>query len=71
MANPSTEPKGMSAAQRAYEEKQAKKAGKSLDAWLADKRKRQTEAARPAAPPPPPKKPGLLSRLLDRAHKPL
>ena len=63
--------KTMSAAQRAYEEKQAKKAGKSLDAWLAEKRKRQAEANRPAAPPPPPKKPGLLSRLLDRAHKPL
>lgn len=65
------EPKAMSAGQRAYEERQAKKAGKSLDAWLADKAKRQAEAARTATPPPPPRKPGLISRLLDRAHKPL
>ncbi len=63
--------KAMSAARRAYEEKQAKKAGKSLDVHLAQKQKRQAEAAKPAAPPPAPKKPGLLTRLLDRAHKPL
>ena len=61
----------MTAAQRAYEEKRAKKAGKSLDKWLAEKAKRQAEAAKPAAPAAVPKKPGLLSRLLDRAHKPL
>lgn len=65
------DPKIMSAAQRAYEEKQAKKAGKSLDAWLKEKQKRGIEAAKPATPPPPPKKPGLIARLLDRAHKPL
>lgn len=65
------DPSGMSAGQRAYEERQAKKAGKSLDAWLAEKRKRQSEAAKPPAPPPAPRKPGLLSRLIDRAHKPL
>ena len=65
----------MSEGQRAYEAKRAAKAGMSLDKWLARKdRERaaearaQTEATRPA---PPPKKPGLLSRLLDRAHKPL
>ena len=63
--------KTMSPAQRAYEEKQAKKAGKTIDAWLKDKQKRATDAAKPAPPPPPPKKPGLISRLLDRAHKPL
>ena len=62
----------MSAAQRAYEAKRAEKAGKSLDSWLDEKRKREAAAAKPAAaPPPPPKKPGLISRLLDRAHKPL
>ncbi len=62
----------MSAAQRAYEAKRAEKAGKSLDSWLAEKRKREAAAAKPAAAPPPaPKKPGLISRLLDRAHKPL
>jgi hypothetical protein len=65
----------MSEGQRAYEAKRAAKAGMSLDKWLARKdRERaaearaQTESARPA---PPPRKPGLLSRLLDRAHKPL
>lgn len=62
--------KAMSPAQRAYEEKQAKKAGKTLDAWLKEKQKRQADAGRVAAPLPPPKKPGLISRLLDRAHKP-
>lgn len=64
------DPKTMSPARRAYEEKQAKKAGKSLDAHLAAKDKRAAQAAKPATPPPP-KKPGLISRLLDRAHKPL
>ncbi len=61
----------MSAAQRAYEAKRAAKAGKSLNAWLSDKEKRQTEASKPAALPPAPKKPGFFGRLLDRAHKPL
>lgn len=63
--------KSMSTAQRAYEQKRAAKAGKSLDSWLDQKQKRQTEATKSAAPPPPPKKPGFISRLLDRAHKPL
>lgn len=63
--------KSMTPAQRAYEEKRAKKAGKSLDAWLADKQKRGADAAKSATPPPAPKKPGLISRLLDRAHKPI
>ena len=63
--------KPMSAARRAYEEKQAKKAGKSIDAWLAQKQRRVTEAAKPAAAAVPPKKPGLIKRLLDRAHKPI
>ena len=64
------EQKSLTAAQRAYEEKRAKKAGKSLDAWLAAKRKTEA-AAKPALPPDKPKKPGLIARLLDRAHKPL
>jgi len=57
----------MSAGQRAYEAKRAAKKGQALDKHLAEK-------ARQAAPPPPPKpvkKPGLLSRLIDRAHQPL
>ena len=61
----------MTAAQRAYEEKRAKKAGKSLDAWLTEKQKREAAAKQPAAAAVAPKKPGLISRLLDRAHKPI
>lgn len=71
MGGPMAEPKAMSVAQRAYEEKQAKKAGKTLDAWLKGKQKRAAESDRAAAPPAPVKKPGLIARLLDRAHKPL
>jgi capsid protein len=66
-------PKEMTPAQRAYEERRAAKAGLSLDRWLADKEREKAEAARAAEPPKPAKarKPGLLSRLIDRAHKPL
>lgn len=63
--------KQMTEGQRAYEQKRAAKAGKSLDSWLDEKRKQQEAAAKQAAPPAPPKKPGLIRRLLDRAHKPL
>jgi capsid protein len=66
-------PKEMTQAQRAYEERRAAKAGLPLDRWLADKERQKVEAARAAEPPKPGKtrKPGLLSRLIDRAHKPL
>lgn len=63
--------KQMSEAQRAYEAKRAAKAGVSLEKWLASKEK---DAARKTAAPEKAekaKKPGLFSRLLDRAHKPL
>ena len=67
------EPKEMTPAQRAYEERRAAKAGMTLDRWLADKERERAEAARAAAPPKSAKerKPGFLSRLIDRAHKPL
>jgi len=65
----------MTEAQRAYEAKRAAKAGMSLDKWLAAKRRDQeaiaAEAARAAAKVKEAKKPSLVSRLLDRAHKPL
>ncbi len=64
------DPKTLTPAQRAYEQKRAAKAGKSLESWLDAKQKRAAAEAKPAAPPPK-KKPGLISRLLDRAHKPL
>ncbi len=67
--------KQMTDGQRAYEAKRAAKAGVSLDKWLGQKeRERQQEEkarAKQATPPPPPKPPGLISRLLNRAHKPL
>ena len=68
-------PKTLSEGQRAYEAKRAAKAGMSLDKWLAAKEREQASEARErqkaieAAKPQ--KKPGLISRLLDRAHKPL
>jgi hypothetical protein len=68
-------PKEMTEGQRAYEARRAAKAGLSLDKWLAAKERDrlaeekakakavdQTKTAKP---------PGLLKRLLDRAHKPL
>ena len=61
----------MTDSQRAYEQKRAAKAGMSLDKWLASKEreKQQTTVAKKSAEPAKP--PGLLSRLMDRAHKPL
>ena len=60
---------------QAYEARRADKAGIGLERWMADKERRaqaereaEQRARRKAAPE---KKPGLLRRLLDRAHKPL
>ena len=63
--------KQMTEAQRAYEAKRAAKAGVSLDKWLATKEKDAAKLAAAPETPKKPKKPGLFSRLLDRAHKPL
>ncbi len=63
--------------QRAYEAKRAAKAGMSLDKWLAAKARdaadtaRAEERARKASDAKPAKPPGLIKRLLDRAHKPI
>jgi hypothetical protein len=62
--------------QRAYEAKRAAKAGMSLDKWLALKEREAAEAARAEArarkaEAKPARPPGLLSRLIDKAHKPL
>ncbi len=59
----------MTDAQREYERKRAEKAGMSLDKWLAAKQ-RQAESAQPK-PPKPERKPGLFSRLIERANQPL
>jgi hypothetical protein len=67
--------KTMTAAQRAYEEKRAARAGMSLDKWLDSKRRQQeeqvraAEAGKPKAKPA--KAPGFFSRLIERAQKPL
>jgi hypothetical protein len=74
-ADEDTMSREMSEGQRAYEAKRAARAGMSLEKWLAQKNREraaetrsQNEAAKPV---PRPKKPGLWSRLLDRAHRPL
>ena len=66
---------GMTEGQRAYETRRAAKAGMSLERWLELKRKEREEEAkardRAAASPKAAKKPGLIARLIERAHKPL
>ncbi len=59
--------------QRNYEARRAAKAGVSLEKWLQMKAREQEAAARARteAPPPPPRKPGLIARLIERAHRPL
>jgi capsid protein len=66
----------MTEAQRAYETKRAKKAGMSLDKWMADKDKRAAAEAREEAATAPKaaaavKKPGFFGRLLEKAQKPI
>lgn len=62
--------KTLSKGQLAYEQERARKAGKSLDEWLKHKAQSEALAAKQAAPKPA-KKPGLISRLIDKAHKPI
>jgi hypothetical protein len=63
--------KKLTKGQVAYETDRAKAAGKSLEEWMKAKVKAEAAEAKKAAPPKPAKKPGLISRLLDKAHKPL
>ena len=65
-----TTAKTLSKGQLAYEQERARKAGKSLDEWLKQKAQIEVAAAKQAAPAPA-KKPGLFSRLIDKAHKPI
>lgn len=65
----------MTEGQRSYEARRAAKAGMSLDKWL-DAKRREAEAearakAAAAAPPKPARPPGLFSRLLERAQRPI
>jgi hypothetical protein len=68
----------LSEGQRAYEAKRAAKAGMSLEKWLALKDKTAAEVAREEeqrarkeAGAKQTKTPGFLTRLIDRAHKPI
>jgi hypothetical protein len=67
---PESTQKTLSKGQLAYEQERAKKAGKTLDEWLKAKAKAEAAEAKKAAPKPV-KKPGLISRLIEKAHKPL
>ncbi len=62
--------KTLTKGQLAYEQERARKAGKSLEDWLKSKAKAEAAEAKKRAPKPE-KRPGLLSRLIDKAHKPL
>lgn len=65
-----TTTKPLTKGQLAYEQERARKAGKSLDAWLKQKAQDEAAAAKLAAPKPA-KKPGFLSRLIEKGHKPI
>ena len=61
----------MSDSQRAYEQKRADKAGMSLEKWLKSREREKQQVVTAATKVTPAKPPGFISRLLDRAHKPL
>jgi hypothetical protein len=63
-------PKKLSKGQLAYEQERAKKAGKSLEEWMKAKARAEAAEAKKTAPKIE-KKPGLFSRLLEKAHKPI
>ncbi len=67
-----------SAGKQAYEARRAEKAGMALDKWMAQKerraeaeRKAGEAAAEQARRDAAPGRPGLLRRLIDRAHRPI
>lgn len=69
--------KTMTEGQRSYEAKRAAKAGMSLEKWLAEKTRaekvetRDRERERASLDKAATKRAGLLSRLIERGHKPL
>ena len=67
--SPPPAPRTLTDGQREYERKRAQKAGMSLDKWL-DAKARQVVTAAPK-PAKPERKPGLFSRLIERANQPL
>ena len=75
-AQPGSKGQQASKGKQAYESRRAEKAGVGLEKWMAEK-ERRVQAERDAAqrvrrkPAAAAEKPGLLRRLLDRAHRPL
>ena len=70
---PSKTTRTLTEGQRAYEAKRAAKAGMSLEKWLSSKQREQeaeTRARKKVEAVKAPKKPGLFSRLLERAQRP-
>lgn len=64
--------KPISQGKRAYESRRAAKAGMSLEKWLEFKERQAASRARESIPErPATKKPGLFSRLLEKAQRPL
>lgn len=67
-------PPGAVSGKQAYEMRRAEKAGMGLEKWMAEKDRRvqaEREAVQRARKLAEPRKPGLLRRLLDRAHRPI
>lgn len=65
---------GASKGKQAYEARRAEKAGMGLDKWMAEKDRRvqaERDAVLRVQQKAVAKKPGLLRRLLDRAHRPI
>ena len=65
-----------SVGKQAYEARRAEKAGMALDKWMAQKDRRadaarEAERAAEQARCKAAGKPGLLRRLIDRAHRPI
>ncbi len=72
MAREKHVPKPMSDGKLAYERRRAAKAGMSLEKWLDSKeREAELRAREERVEKPKAKRPGLFSRLIEKAHKPL
>ena len=71
---PATPARPVSKGKQAYEARRAEKAGMGLEKWMAEKDRRvqaERAAVQRAHQKALPRKPGLLRRLLDKAHRPI
>ena len=73
MATMAADERRLSEGQRAYETRRAAKAGMSLEKWLASREREKLDAAQQAVMPlkTPGKARAFLSRLMERAQRPL